>query len=140
MSFSYYFAIVSRNNNLLYETHFTNVKELRDSHPPVFFKQLVAHAVLDVVDTMQWHTRNMFLKCIDKYERWYISVMVTASLTRFVIVHDVINEHGIKNFFFDVLELYIKYTMNPFYEDGTKIKSERFVEKVRIYGRRYLCD
>lgn len=139
MSCNYYFAIVSRTNTLLYETQFFNVKKQPEGDS-LFFKQLVANAALDMVEEFQWRTKNMFLRCVDRYEQWFVSAFVTPSLAKFVLVYDRMNEQEIRHFFAEVLEMFIKYTMNPFYEDGAKIDSERFAEKVRIYGRKYLYD
>lgn len=137
MSRNYYFAIVSRTNKLLYETQFFNVNKLPEGDS-LFFKQLVANAALDMVEEFQWRTKHMFLKCVDRCEQWFVLAFVTPSLAKFVLVCDRMNEQEIRLFFFEVLELFIKYTMNPFYDDGARIESERFAEKVGICGRKYL--
>jgi trafficking protein particle complex subunit 2 len=35
-------------------------------------------------------------------------------------------------------EMYIKYAMNPFYEQDTPIRSSSFEQKAAFYGRKFL--
>ena len=54
-----------------------------------------------------------------------------------MLLHDVRNEDGIRNFFHDVHELYVKVLMNPFYTPNTPISSQLFDSRVKALGRRY---
>ncbi|KEH43774.1 trafficking protein particle complex subunit-like protein [Medicago truncatula] len=58
--------------------------------------------------------------------------------TRFMLLHDSRNDDGIKSFFQEVHELYIKTLLNPLYLPGSRITSSHFDTKVRALARKYL--
>jgi hypothetical protein len=96
---------------------------------------------------MPWHTpqpsltlgwRASYLKTVDKFNELLISAYVTPGRTRLMVLHDVRNEDGIKNFFHDVQELYVKVLLNPFHSPTKPIKSEAFDQRVRASAKKYL--
>ncbi|KAK2563536.1 putative trafficking protein particle complex subunit 2 [Acropora cervicornis] len=124
---NYYFAIVGHYDNPVFEMEYNpTMKSMdssqsrdqsykRDDHRHL--NQFIAHAALDLVDETMWTTTGM---------------------KRFMMLHDVKNEDGIKNFFTDVYEIYIKVLMNPFYDMNCKIESPNFERKVQGAAKKHL--
>jgi len=75
-----------------------------------------------------------------KFDHNGLIVSLTASMahTRFMLLHDSRSEDGIKSFFQEVHELYIKIFLNPLYLPGSRITSSHFDTKVRALARKYL--
>ncbi|CAI5953849.1 unnamed protein product [Closterium sp. NIES-64] len=73
------------------------------------------------------------LKAVDKFNDLLVSVY-----TKLLLLHDSRNEDGIKNFFQEVHELYIKVLMNPLHVPGSKIISTVFDARVRALAKRHL--
>ena len=148
MSGTYYFAIVSPNDTPTFEIEFSkdqgkaggdksDAKKDEYSH----LHQFIAHAALDMLDDVMWNTPNMYLKSIDKFNEWSVSAFVTASGMRFVMLHDLkSNEEGIRNFFQEVHELYIKASMNTFFDRMEQIKMPQFLRKVQYLGKKHLVS
>jgi len=98
----------------------------------------VLHSALDLVDLNAWTNPNMYLKVVDKVNHQMVSVFLTASHVKFMLLHSGKNEDMVRNFFTEVYELYVKLSMNPFYKFDTAITSKLFDVRVRAVGRRYL--
>ncbi|XP_003380185.1 translationally-controlled tumor protein-like protein [Trichinella spiralis] len=104
----------------------------------MLLKQLIAHASLDIVDEAAAEQSHMMIKQVEKYNEWNISAFVTSSGVRFLMLHTAKNDEGIKNFFIEIYEMYIKLAMNPFHRIGEKIESPAFHKRAQLYGRKYL--
>lgn len=79
-----------------------------------------------------------YLKVVDKFNDQLISAYVTPGRARFMLLHDVRNEDGIRSFMHDVHELYVKVLLNPFHRPTQRIVSETFDARVRALGKKYL--
>jgi len=55
-----------------------------------------------------------------------------------MLLHGGKNEDSVKNFFQEIYELYVKVSMNPFYNYDTPITSSNFDTRVKAAARRYL--
>ena len=94
---------------------------------------------------------------MDRFNDWYISAFVTASNTRFLLLHDAKNEDGIKSFFHESYEFYLKVCLrsfmsyiaifnvapfqtllNPFYLPDTTITSTLFDSKIKSLVKKHL--
>ncbi|KAL3824308.1 hypothetical protein ACJIZ3_020337 [Penstemon smallii] len=130
------FMIVSKNDIPIYEAEVGTVPKKEDA---AHQHQFILHAALDIVQDSAWSTSAMFLKGIDRFNDLAVSVYVTAVIhTRLMLLHDSRNDDGIKSFFQEVHELYIKTLLNPLYLPGSRITSSHFDTKVRALARKYL--
>ncbi|XP_031262687.1 trafficking protein particle complex subunit 2 isoform X1 [Pistacia vera] len=138
------FIIVSRNEIPIYEAEVGSAVKRQASvfedkrEDAAQLHQFILHAALDIVQDLAWTTSAMFLKAIDRFNDLVVSVYVTAGHTRLMLLHDSRNDDGIKSFFQEVHELYIKILLNPLYLPGSRITSSHFDTKVRALARKYL--
>ncbi|CAK5280137.1 unnamed protein product [Mycena citricolor] len=100
--------------------------------------QMIANASLDVVEDLMKTQSAMFLKSIDKFNDWTVSAFITPGNMKFILLHEAKNDDGIKAFFTDVWELYVKTMLNPFHTAHTTIRSSVFDTRVRASAKKYL--
>mmetsp|Transcript_15670 Transcript_15670/g.29147 ORF Transcript_15670/g.29147 Transcript_15670/m.29147 type:complete len:140 (+) Transcript_15670:329-748(+) len=131
------FLIVGKNEPL-YEAEIHKRGSTGNSDAVARQSYFVVHSSLDLVEKSAWVTQNMYLKVVDKVNQQYVSTFLTAGNIKFVLLHPGRNEESIKNFFYDVHELYVKLSMNPFYHYDTPITSKEFDKRVKAVARRYL--
>ena len=73
-----------------------------------YLHEFVLHAALDNVDEAVWTTQSCYLKAVDRYYDLSVSAYATSSLAKFLLLHDSKNDDGIRSFFHDIHEYYIK--------------------------------
>ncbi|GAA6008996.1 hypothetical protein JCM11491_005706 [Sporobolomyces phaffii] len=100
--------------------------------------QLVAHASLDVVEDVQWTNGAMYLKSIDKFQDWSISVWLTPGGVKLILLHEVKNDEGIRLFFQETWENYVKTLLNPFHELNAPIRSSVFDQRIKASAKKHL--
>eukprot|EP01116_Phalansterium_solitarium_P015108 TRINITY_DN33212_c0_g1_i1.p1 TRINITY_DN33212_c0_g1~~TRINITY_DN33212_c0_g1_i1.p1 ORF type:complete len:141 (-),score=43.58 TRINITY_DN33212_c0_g1_i1:57-479(-) len=129
------FVIVGKSENLIYQAELSNVVK-RETTSPTHLSQFILHSALDVVDELIWKNTAMYLKTVDKFDGAHISAFVTCGHIKMLLLHEKKDEDGIKAFFQDVYELYLKLVLNPFYTVNSPITSTLFDERVRALGRK----
>ncbi|KAJ4777913.1 Trafficking protein particle complex subunit 2 [Rhynchospora pubera] len=130
------FIVVSKNDIPIYEAEVGST--VRQKQEQAHQHQFILHAALDLVQDLAWTTSAMFLRSVDRFNDLTVSVYVTAGHTRLMLLHDSRNEDGIKNFFQEVHELYVKTLLNPLYLIGSRITSAHFDTRVRALARKFL--
>ncbi|GAA5938993.1 trafficking protein particle complex subunit 2 [Sporobolomyces koalae] len=100
--------------------------------------QLVAHASLDVVEDVQWTNGAMYLKSIDKFHEWTVSVWLTPGGVKIILLHELKNDDGIRLFFQDTWENYVKTLLNPFHELNAPIRSATFDARIKASAKKHL--
>lgn len=100
--------------------------------------QMIANASLDAIEDTMRKENTMYLKSVDKFNEWTVSAFVTAGNMKFVLLHEGKNDEGIRGFFAEVWELYVKTMMNPFHTAHSIIRSNVFDSRVRASARKYL--
>ncbi|KAF8609813.1 Sedlin [Ceratobasidium sp. AG-I] len=100
---------------------------------------MIANASLDVIEDVMKVNGAMYLKAVDKFNEWTVSAFITPGNMKFVLLHDGKNDDsGIKSFFSELWELYVKTAMNPFHTAHTSIRSPAFDARVRASAKKYL--
>eukprot|EP00180_Rhodochaete_pulchella_P001753 Plantae.Rhodophyta-Rhodochaete_pulchella.ctg2623.p2 GENE.Plantae.Rhodophyta-Rhodochaete_pulchella.ctg2623~~Plantae.Rhodophyta-Rhodochaete_pulchella.ctg2623.p2 ORF type:complete len:135 (-),score=33.08 Plantae.Rhodophyta-Rhodochaete_pulchella.ctg2623:7-411(-) len=100
--------------------------------------QLVVNAALDMVDEVMWANNQMNLRVVDRFNDHVISAFVTAGNFRFMLLHDGRSEEGIKQFFVELYELFVKVVMNPLHDESAPITNKVFRERVNQLARKLL--
>ncbi|KAI5117505.1 hypothetical protein M0805_009674 [Coniferiporia weirii] len=100
--------------------------------------QMIANASLDVIEDVMLRDSAMYLKAVDRFNEWTVSAFVTPGNMKFIMLHEGKNDDGIRSFFMDVWELYVKTLLNPFHSAYTPIKSGVFDARVRASAKRHL--
>ncbi|OXG92718.1 hypothetical protein C345_05272 [Cryptococcus neoformans A2-102-5] len=99
--------------------------------------QMVAHMSLDSIEETMETTGALYLRGVDRHNEWTVSAFIPTGV-KFVLLHDVKNDDGIRAFFVDLWEAYVKILLNPFFTVNTPIKSPAFEARVKSIAKRHL--
>ncbi|KAF5363907.1 hypothetical protein D9756_000864 [Leucocoprinus leucothites] len=100
--------------------------------------QMIANASLDVIEDLVRKENAMYLRTVDKFNEWTVSAFVTPGNVKFVLLHEAKNDDGIRAFFMEVWELYVKAQLNPFHRAQGVIRSGVFDGRVRATAKKHL--
>lgn len=100
--------------------------------------QMIANASLDNIEDVMRRENAMYLKSVDKFNEWTISAFITPGNVKLILLHEAKNDEGIRAFFHDVWELYVKTMLNPFHTAHTVIRSAAFDTRVRASAKKNL--
>lgn len=138
-----YFAVIASNDSPLYETSLQIPDTQSTQQHKVDLNQFIIHASLDSIDFKFYTNNTMYLHQIDKFNDIIVSVFITYTNTRFVLLHNNTlisdgNDNHIKLFMLGIYELYTKYILSPFYIHNTIIQNQLFDQRVKQLAQRYL--
>lgn len=128
------FVIVGPQDHPIFEVDFTGIKEQQAQ----YLHQFVLHASLDAVDEALLGTKELHLKSVDKFNNLFVTAFATPGSAKFLLLHEGKNDDSIKNFFFEVYDLYLRVILNPFHTPTTKITSKEFTKKVKAIAKKLL--
>ncbi|CAO1620278.1 unnamed protein product [Parajaminaea phylloscopi] len=100
--------------------------------------QMIAHSSLDVVEDKQFANGLMYMKAVDRINEWTTSAFLVPGNVKFLILHEHRHDDGIRNFFLDIWELWVKMIQNPFHDLNAPLKSPAFDAKVKASARKHL--
>ncbi|CBQ69528.1 related to Sedlin (trafficking protein particle complex protein 2) [Sporisorium reilianum SRZ2] len=100
--------------------------------------QMIAHSALDTIEDALITSPYLYLKSIDRIQEYTTSCFVLPGNVKMVLLHEHKHEDGIKNFFLDVWEAYLKVSMNPFQDANAPIENAAFDARVRAAAKKFL--
>ena len=128
------FSVIALDDTPLYSADLNPVKREDSAH----LNQFIVHAALDLVEERAGKIFDTHLKAVDKFNEVNVSAYVSPGQVRFLLLHSQDHRDGIKTFFHEVAELYVKVLLNPFYRINSPIKSLSFDAKVKSLARKWL--
>ncbi|GAC77209.1 hypothetical protein PANT_25d00034 [Moesziomyces antarcticus T-34] len=100
--------------------------------------QMIAHSALDTIEDALITSPYLYLKSIDRIQEYTTSCFVVPGNVKFVLLHEHKHEDGIKSFFLELWEAYLKVAMNPFQDANAPIDNPTFDARVRAAAKKFL--
>ena len=141
---SYYFVILGSTNDPIYELDIGTYKQNKDGKtnlPPEInqLKQFIANAALDILESVQFKSKQHFFSNIDAFYGYATYIYLTQGNTKFILLTNCKNaDESMRQFCIEIHELYVKKLMSPFYDFNSPIRSKVFDSKVRQLAKKYL--
>ncbi|WVQ75838.1 hypothetical protein IAR50_005471 [Cryptococcus sp. DSM 104548] len=138
---SFYLAIVSPTDSPLYQLSFSS------SRPPApsaaspsssSFPSWSTFTAPNGADNTSAADGARAWKRSWKGQEHCISRTWTDITMKFILLHDIKNDDGIRTFFVELWESYIKVLMNPFHSVNTPITSPAFETRVKAIAKKHL--
>ena len=123
--------VVSREDFPLYSLHIEKLVSQKTALEKQQIFELVMHAALDPIDTLQWQTPNMYLRQVDKFDNLSVNCLILPSNAKLLLLHENESEDKIKTFFNEIYDLFVKAILNPFYDPTQKLDVDQFDQRVR---------
>lgn len=115
-----------------------NVAGLGSRRKQRYELQMIAHSALDTIEDALITSPYLYLKSVDRIQEYTTSCFVLPGNVKMVLLHEHKHEDGIKNFFLDVWEAYLKVSMNPFQDPNAPIENAAFDARVRTAAKKFL--
>lgn len=102
-------------------------------------EQFLLFASLDILDVYKKDSTPTFCRIIERLKDAFISAYVTPGNIKFLLLHDTTNDDNIKSFFVETHEAWIKWRLNPLFDEVKCIKEKSsFDVKIRQLVRKWL--
>eukprot|EP00793_Prasinoderma_coloniale_P006859 PRCOL_00001690-RA len=127
-------AVVSRAGLPVYTADFAAAPRDEAAH----LHEFVMHAALDAVQEQLWSTPACYLRVVDGFRDLLVSAYVTMGHSVLLLLHEGRNEEGIRQFFVEVHEAYLRVMLNPLRKDDDMITNPAFDARVRAAAKKHL--
>lgn len=137
-----FLCIVGPGDLPLYEAQITRSNNQANNQKPDLVEFLI-HASLDSIEyrliNQPTNQSTLVLRNIDRLMDQSISCLITISQIKLIFIHDPkIEDLLLNRFLFECYELFIKQSLNPFYQSNQVIQSIKFDERIKQIGEKYL--